>query len=54
MAVWGADVGTNAYEELHYGIVPTTDSIMKGGDALIVRLAWITHLTKKRTFLTYK
>ena len=44
MAVWSTDVGPNADKEIHHVVVAPADCIVKGSDALIVRLAGVAHL----------
>ena len=47
VAVGSADVGADADQEVHHAVVPSTDGVVEGGDALVVRLAGITHLTRR-------
>lgn len=52
VAVWGADIGSDANQEIHNIVMAAADGIMKGSDAFIVGLARISHL--RRTFYTYQ
>lgn len=51
VAVWCADVGSGANQEVHHVVMASTDAVVKGGDALVVGLAGVTHL--RETFRTY-
>lgn len=52
VAVWCADIGSNANQEVHHVVVAPTDGVVKGSDALIIGLAGVVHLQK--TFYTAK
>lgn len=49
MAVWRADIGSNANQEIHHVVVAAADAVVKGSDALIVGLARVVHLEDIRT-----
>lgn len=44
VAVWSADVCSDANQEVHHIVVSPTDGVMKCSDALIIGLAGVTHL----------
>ena len=48
MAVGGTDVGSDPNQEVHDIVVASTDGIVERRDALVVGLARITHLERRR------
>ena len=50
MAVGGADIGSDANQEVHDVVVTSADGVVERRDALVVGLAGITHLERRRGF----
>lgn len=46
VAVWCADIGSRANQEIHYIVMAPADGIVKGSDAFIIGLARVVHLWK--------
>lgn len=44
VAVRCADVGSRAHQEVNHVVVASADGVVKGSDALVVRLAGVNHL----------
>lgn len=44
VAVWRADIGSGANQEVHHIVMASANGVVKGGDALVVGLAGVAHL----------
>lgn len=44
MAIWCADIGSDADKEIHHIVMASADRIVKGGDSFVIGLAGIAHL----------
>lgn len=50
VAVWRADIGSGANQEVHHIVMASANGVVKGGDALVVGLAGVTHLRETLHF----